>query len=231
MKIYKKIALKFPQLGKYKRIIMAIVDTIRNKNSYSQYGEDKFIIQFLNERGIKKGNYIDVGANHPTTISNTFGLYKNGFKGYIVEPNKELANLYKYFRKRDMVFQFGLSNEVGLFVMNISKTPVLSSFNNLDENLIWKKEYIPVLTLDEIDKSLCLNHIDFLSIDTEGLNYKVLLGATQTLNKTLLLCIEVDNEKDELEVIDLLCNNNKFSLINKIHCNLFFENKNLKNIL
>jgi FkbM family methyltransferase len=227
MKIYKKIALKFPKLGKYKRILMAILDTINFKKSYSQYGEDEFICQFLFDRGIDKGIYVDVGANHPTTISNTFALYKIGFKGYIIEPNKELANLYKYFRKRDIVFQFGLSNEVGLFVMNISKTPVLSSFNMLDEELIWKKEYIPVLKLDDIDNLLKLDHIDFLSIDTEGLNFKVLLGAIKTLKKTLLICVEVDNEKDELEVIELLCKKQNFKLIDKIHCNLFFENTQL----
>jgi len=228
MEIYRKIALKFPQLGRYKRVVMAILDSIAFKKSYSQYGEDKFICQFLLDKGIDKGIYFDVGANHPTTISNTFALYRIGFKGYIIEPNKELANLYKYFRKRDVVFQFGLSNEAGLFVMNISKTPVLSSFNNLAEELIWKKEYIAVLKLDDIDNVLNLNHIDFLSIDTEGLNFKVLLGGIKTLKKTLLLCVEVDNEDDELQVIDLLCKKQSFKLINKIHCNLFFENIQFK---
>lgn len=227
MKIYKQIALKFPQLGHYKRILMAILDTISSKKSYSQYGEDKFIYNFLMERKIEKGIYIDVGANHPTTISNTFYLYRIGFKGYVIEPNTELANLYKYFRKRDIVFKLGLSDEVGLFVMNISKTPVLSSFNNIDEELIWKKEYVPVLKLDDIDNILNLDRIDFLSIDTEGLNFKVLVGGTKTLKKTLLLCVEVDDELDELEVIDLLCKQHHFNLINKIHCNLFFENTHL----
>ena len=51
--------------------------------SFSQHGEDTFIHEGF---GRKKGDfYVDVGAYHPIRLSNTFLLYKNGWRGVTAE--------------------------------------------------------------------------------------------------------------------------------------------------
>ena len=54
-------------------------------NFYSQYGQDKFIIEnfFKNKT---TGFYVDIGANDGINLSNTKTLEEIGWKGVCVEP-------------------------------------------------------------------------------------------------------------------------------------------------
>jgi hypothetical protein len=58
---------------------------------------------------LRGGIYVDVGANHPTSISNTFLLYRHGLHGVTIEPNPELSQLHRRFRRRDVVVSVGSS--------------------------------------------------------------------------------------------------------------------------
>ena len=203
-------------------------DSLSSIKFYSQHGEDNFLKELIQGNDKAKGIYIDVGANHPTSISNTYYLYRNGYNGLIVEPNVELANLHKRFRPKDRVFEIGIGSTPGVFEMNISKTPVLSSFNKIDEDLIEKKVYLPILTLDNLYISIKPGKVFFLSIDTEGMNVEVLKGATITLENTLYLCIEVDNEEDEKFINNFLVLNHNFKKIKSLGCNRFYINEKLK---
>jgi hypothetical protein len=85
-------ARAFPFLVLTKRYLMAAKDAwLPQKQSYSQYGEDIYVAELL--CGIKQGSciYIDVGANQPSQISNTYLFYRKGFRGILMEPNSELS--------------------------------------------------------------------------------------------------------------------------------------------
>lgn len=237
-KILKFIAQKFPYLGKFKRFLTALIHTISPiKKSYAQHKEDEYIFNLLKYYNIEKAIYVDVGANHPTSISNTYLFYRIGLNGIVIEPNKELIQLHKIFRKKDIPLQVGCSNEPGIFPFYHSKIPVLSSFDYStfknhkiqSEKNYWYKEYIPILKLDDIIKHIELNFnfIFLLNIDVEGLDYKVLLGAENTLTNTLFVCIEFNDEEQKKQINDFLENRN-FTLMNQISCNLIFKNTDLK---
>lgn len=219
------LASNFPVLGKYKRVFVAWKDTkFKERETYSQFQEDKFIYDQLARVGLKKGKYVDIGANHPTDISNTYKLYRKGYRGIIIEPNIELINLHRKFRKDDIHIAVGcgVSDEIKKF--SFSKTPVLSSFVKEEVPNILKSEYLPVYRLDTIISSLNISMISFLSIDVEGWDYEVLLGSKETLKKTYLICIEANSEDQSQRIINFLLNAN-FDYIKKINCNLFFKNK------
>jgi hypothetical protein len=60
------------------------------KVSYSQSGEDvivDFIFQILK---IQKPSYLDVGAHHPSYLSNTYLFYQKGCQGVCIEPDPVL---------------------------------------------------------------------------------------------------------------------------------------------
>lgn len=214
----------FPFLGIPKRIIHALVDAISPTKSYSQHGEDVFIFDYLSKINQLDGVYIDVGANHPTSISNTYLFYRKGYSGLTIEPNTELARLLRWFRKRDRVFQIGVDKQCGLFELNINKAPVLSSFKKINNKDLWKSLNVPVLRLDDVSNFAELEKIFLLSIDTEGLNYNVIQGADRTLEITVLVCIEIDDESDEALVTDYLTQKHNFQKINKMGCNILFLN-------
>lgn len=216
-----------PALGKYKRWVMAAkASSVSSKDSYSQYGEDKYIANELEKYDLKDAAYVDVGANHPMDISNTYLLYRKGYHGIIIEPNGELIDLFKKFRKRDIALMIGCSNTSGVLKFSISKTPVLSSFSNDRDNVnTYKEVYVPVMPLDTALKFMDLPLISFLSVDVEGLNVKVLEGATETIKKTFLLCVEFDSEEDRKKIVYILSED--FELQFSFHCNLIYRNKKL----
>ncbi len=216
----------FPFLGKYKRFLKALIQSRQQKRlSFSQHGEDKFVFENLLKFDLFSGIYVDVGANHPTDISNTYLFYKNGFRGVIVEPNKEFSSLYGFFRKRDFVFSVGCGAVASLLPFNISKTPVLSSFGQIEDTQnAWKTEFVPVFPLDTIVNAIKHEWIFFLNIDVEGFTEQVVAGGENTINNSLFLCIELDliKEKHIAEQIEK-CGMEVFKVV---ECNVVFKNRN-----
>ena len=228
-KLNKAISDHYPSLGRIKRYIKALIDKLcKERQSYSQYGEDDFIISELGNRDASKIQYLDIGANHPSIISNTYKLYKQGFKGITIEPNRELIGLHKTFRPRDIQLCVGCGAENKIEEFFFSKTPVLSSFRKSMVKNIWYSEYLPIFKVDTILTDFDITEIFFLNIDVEGKDFDVLKGATNTLQKTHILCIEVNNTTDESLINDFLCIIN-FEFVFKTQCNHFYKNKVLKN--
>lgn len=215
---------KMPFLGKPKRFLYAFKDVVlNNKQSYSQHGEDSLIYDLLVKNNINRGFYVDVGANHPTTISNTYLLYKKGFRGVIIEPNPELIRLFKIFRKKDLTLMIGCGEATSILPFHISNTPVLSSFENTIGTVA--NLYLPVMRLDDALSNIEADVIDFLNIDVEGMNLKVLNGAINTIAKTRIACIEFDNDIEKEQIIKVMANTHK--LYRTLSCNLIFTRNDL----
>lgn len=217
--------MRFPALGIPKRWLLALGHTLLPQRSYSQFGEDLIVLNMLKAAGYHTGCYVDVGANHPTAISNTYLLYRNGYRGIAIEPNKELCGLFSRFRKQDTVLSVGCADRNELMPFYVSKTPVISTFtkahNLYKDSHILKTEYVPILRLDDCLKPFDMPVIHFLSIDVEGLNREVLAGAPETLQKTWLLCIEYDTEAELAAYQPYLKN---FREVQRVGCNAIFEN-------
>ena len=60
--------------------------------SFSQHGEDRLLLEYFHG---KPGTYVDVGANYPVKISNTYLLYRNGWRGLTVEPIPRLSKRHR----------------------------------------------------------------------------------------------------------------------------------------
>lgn len=84
---------RFPVTRLLKSWWVAIYDSLSGvRNTYAQTGEDRIITSLLEEGKITSRFYIDVGANHPTKLSNTYRLYKEGFSGLVIEPGRLAGN-------------------------------------------------------------------------------------------------------------------------------------------
>ncbi len=76
--------------------------------SYSQFGEDLIVRYLFDMLGTKQPTYLDIGANHPRFISNTYYFYKRGARGVLVEPNPRLCKVLRSVRPRDVVLEVGI---------------------------------------------------------------------------------------------------------------------------
>lgn len=151
-------------------------------SSYSQEGEDIILLRLFEEQSC--GFYVDVGAHHPQRFSNTFLLYKRGWRGINIDPNVDAIAEFRRSRPRDVNLVLGISNEVGELPYHRFNEPALNTF---DEVLVHEREkfpkyhllstiVVPVKRLDDVlqEHVFCGQRIDFLSVDTEGYDLKVL---------------------------------------------------------
>lgn len=78
------------------------------KISFSQTGEDLIIHFIINALKIDKITYLDIGANHPFNLSNTYLFYLLGMKGVCIEPDPKLSKYISEKRKRDKCINIGI---------------------------------------------------------------------------------------------------------------------------
>ena len=176
------------------------------KKSYSQCGEDIFILEFFKDK-IAKGIYVDIGAFNPIKFNNTYLLHKKGWKGINIDLNQTSIDLFNILRPNDKNICAAISDKVekvevyieNLFSpLNTISPDHLKLFDN--DRLKKKTYYIETKMINDL-----INHkFDFLNIDIEGLDIKVLKSINLKFYNPRLICIEILNPKNEIELSDYL---------------------------
>lgn len=150
--------------------------------SYSQEGEDMILRRIFENR--KEGFYVDVGACHPILYSNTYFFYRKGWRGINIEPNPEYMQLFRKHRARDINLPIGVSDVNTDLKYYMFNEPALNTFEEEIANRPTRNEkrYYPigetvikVLRLETILQEYLpeKRKIDFLSVDVEGHEFKV----------------------------------------------------------
>jgi len=228
------VATNFPFLGPAWRYLRAFFESkAKHLHSYSQNGEDVFIWEILKTHDLKGTIYIDVGANHPTALSNTFLLYRKGLSGVICEPNRDYQDLFRRFRPRDIFLPFGCGGTSDIMVLNRGTVPTHNSLdfpnkaiaNTYIHNQGRSLDFIPVFPLDHLLSILPLrfDKISLINIDAEGMDYDVLRGADSVLEKAMIVCIEANNAPTR-RLISVHLQSKGFLFLRKMDCNLIFRN-------
>jgi len=110
----------------------------KKEGGYSQHGEDQFIDKYFKGR---KGVYIDIGASHPFIISNTYLLYKKGWRGVTVEPIQYLHKRHKQLRPRDTAIKSLIGTIKGKVMFYQMIPSVLSTFDLKTMNELVEKGF------------------------------------------------------------------------------------------
>jgi FkbM family methyltransferase len=152
--------------------------------SYAQNAEDVRLRRaFLNQ---PSGFYVDVGANNPVDDSISKHFYDKGWSGINIEPAPRPFALIKKARPRDVNLNVGCSDRSGTMTLLATRgrATALSTFTVEEATKHAKKgfDFDSIATRVTTLSSICEEHvgdrtIDFLSIDVEGHERAVLLGA------------------------------------------------------
>ena len=168
------------------------------KSSWAQQGED-LIVDFLFSCYIKKQKvkYLDIGANAPKWLSNTYYFYlKNEFGGGIlVEPNPQLSEKLIQERPQDTVLNCGVGIEESVLPFYFMDADTLNSFSmqavqdamNAGHKLLGyiDVKVIPIAWIFEQ-----YGKMDFISIDVEGLDFEILKAIDYDTYAPYVICIE-----------------------------------------
>jgi len=179
------------------------------KKTYSQFGEDLIIDSFFGEY---IGKYVDIGCYHPIKYSNTALLHKKGWKGINIDLNPTSIDFFNSCRKDDKNILACLSDKkekVTIFLD--SEFSALNSVN-LENSKNFKINQIKKIeTETQIFSDLVKDRFDFLNIDCEGNDYKILKSINLKDYSPKLISIEV-SEDNKIDIYNFL-NLNGYELL------------------
>lgn len=211
---------------------------------YSQAGEDLILANLFYKRNIVRPTYLDIGANDPQYISNTFYFYMRGSSGVCIEPNPKLSKKIKRVRERDTVLNIGIGVDDRAeadFYLFPDYAHGLSTFSREDAQYwedigmaqIGKIKYeriikVPLQTINNVIKAHFSSAPDFINIDVEGLDLQILRTLDFNLYSPIAICVETlyydgqQKEHKRNEVAEFL-ETKGYSLYADTHINSIFH--------
>ena len=209
--------------------------------TYAQHGDDIVIRCVFDSLGIDNPSYLDIGAHHPSNISNTKLFYDAGSRGINVEANPNLFSQFMVDRPYDINLNFGVGKQAGFIPFYMIDS--YSGRNSFDFETVnaFVQDYpefsikqvvdLPVMTVPQLLSNRAVP--DFLTIDVEGLDYDILKSIDFERYPFKVICVEVGGS-DKINYADavssLLEENNYFSLI-RCGANLIFVAKQYEHLV
>ncbi len=181
------------------------------KKSYAMDGEDIAINKYIKNKS--NGLYVDIGAHHPIQRNNTNLLFKKGWEGINIDVNEFSIDLFNFLRPKDINLQIAISDKEGFITFYFQKS--FSQLNTTSKELAkqhfnnnFKEKKVQCQTIKKIlDNSRFKNRkIDFLNIDVEGAEMKVLNTLDFYIYDPQVICIEIlgyrelDSELREINI-------------------------------
>lgn len=203
------------------------------KKTYSLMGEDIIVLDFFNGGKIK-GIYVDIGSGHPKWGSNTFLLYRCGWKGLLVDPIRKNIQMSKLLRKRDYSICAGVGSFQNQLTFYELEPYEFSTFDEkIAESRISTKKaklsglyQVPIFDFGNLPmiKHLDFSKPSFLNIDAEGFDLDILRMIDFERYPFNLICVE--EWKSPLEGythLEELMEKNGYRLIARLGTSSFYS--------
>jgi FkbM family methyltransferase len=173
---------------------------LHQQSTFSQAGEDA-ILRFLfldYPMKLSEVSYLDIGARHPTSGSNTFLFYSCGASGVCVDADKTAIPLIREYRPRDKVLHVGVSTSSGgdadFYYMESGGSTLSKEEAERRERLGGAKILgvlrVPMTDLNTLIQQNYETFPVFLSIDIEGLDLAVLKTLDFGKYPIPVICVE-----------------------------------------
>jgi hypothetical protein len=175
---------------------------IVGNESFSQCGEDLVVAFAVGYLGLGPHmTYLDVGANDPVQLNNTYFFYLKGHSGVLVEPNGALCRSLRKRRPGDTVLEAGIgagaAGEADYYVMSEDG---LSTFSKeeaerqveITGGRVTIRQVIkrPLLNINDVMAEHFGGAPTFLSVDTEGLDLAILRSIDFGRFRPEIICAE-----------------------------------------
>jgi FkbM family methyltransferase len=175
---------------------------------FSQCGEDLILESlWLQEFGEKTGTYLDVGAFHPVTYSNTLSLYQKGWRGINIDANPDSIENFKVMRPEDVNLCFAIGKDGESMQYCSYRSPATNRLVSEGESTLnfFGESPVKIRTVTcRSLKSILQEHlsqgetIDFMTMDCEGHEIPILNEMDWSLHKPKLIALECSHRGDEI---------------------------------
>lgn len=173
------------------------------KVTFSQIGED-LILQRIFRRMLKypkdqPGFYLDIGAYHPSRESTTRLLYDQGWQGIVVDISAASIAAFQAERPRDIAVCAAVGDMPGeITAYFYGDTSAVNTCNPVQvaahraAGRAVEERRVPALTLDQLLAAHApeVPRIDYLNIDVEGFELKVLQGLDFARHAPVVISVE-----------------------------------------
>ncbi len=203
--------------------------------SYAQEGEDLVLRRYLGNKD--KGFFVDIGAHHPVRFSNTYLFYKKGWRGINIDAMPQSMKPFMLERPEDINLEVPVSDkeeEIDFYIFN---EPALNTFSSeqaeikaamKDFKLIEKRK-LKTRTLASILNEHVKpgTQIDFMSVDVEGFDHRVLSSNDWNKFRPTMIIVEdllrdLDKIYKESEIHKLLTGKG-YKLTAKTYNSVFYK--------
>ncbi len=201
--------------------------------SYSQEGEDMILRRIFQAR--TSGFYVDVGAYHPKHLSNTYYFYRRGWRGINIDAMPGSMELFRQLRARDINIEAAIAadeRECTFYIFNgraLNTLDAQLAAERVDgETRVVEKRKVKTRRLvDILNESLPVGeHIQFMSIDVEGLDLEVLTSNDWTRFRPEYIVVEIwdlDVTRHESHPLVTYLAQQNYTLVGKAYSTAFFK--------
>lgn len=189
-----------------------------SKKSYAQCGEDLILQYLFKVLGIEHVRYLDLGAHHPSYLSNTFLFYQSGGHGVCVEPDPSLYAEFSTKRPNDTLLNCGVGVIAGMADLYVMSTSTLNTFSREEaeryesygQQRILKTISIELKTINEIIAQNFEQIPNLVSLDVEGFDYTIMQSFDFSKYRPEAFCLETltytedKSERKLTEIIELM---------------------------
>lgn len=167
----------------------------RGVRSWSQFGEDISLRRIL---AAEKGQYIDVGAGHPIIGSNTYALWREGWRGVLIDPLPSNATALRRVRGGDIVIEAACRDstepltiyEYATYQLSTASREVVAELALRDIHPIAERTVASV-RLADLNVTAVPADPFLLTIDVEGAEMDVLQGNDWSHFVPGVVCVEM----------------------------------------
>lgn len=179
------------------------------QESYAQEGEDLIVARLVGDKN--DGFYVDVGAHHPVRHSNTYRLYRRGWRGINIDATPGSMERFRRLRPRDINLECLVAAGAEPRPFNILSEPALNTASRplAEQRRTENRQYRVTETVTLQPRTLAAilrehlpagQTIDLMSVDVEGLDLEVLRSNDwQTYRPGILLVELLATALDALE--------------------------------
>ena len=190
----------------------------RSYEQYSQGGQDVYVTNILREK--RDGYFVEVGAYDGFTISNTYLLEKNyGWKGICIEATPYRIQDLKNNRPNAICIETAVFSESNL-ELDFTTTPidilnVITEYAEIAVDFLNQNGQIIKVSTKTLTDILIENNapenIDYLSIDTNGSEFKVLEGLDFTKYKFNVITVKNSSVVERQDIIKEILTSSGYS--------------------